>query len=379
MSPFVHLVITICLVQFTWSGAAYGGSVERETSIYIPPFEGPPGLSQSVNTILRLQIWQTLRAAVQNEDADLSFGEGSVKWGPAPLPELTYDSAETVAHHARILSQMVLWGTVQEYGDGAVVQAFLSVPWYPKLNDYYFEDFRVERSEAWVVQIPLHDEVIEFRQDIPRRRLAFEPIVLKKEVIEKYSDLDAIVMYDPDHPEKSIGTVGGIISAVEQNGDRALVTSQGKTGLVFLPELSKHRSEVVDFASGLMRIFRRDWEGAQALFASVAENNRAPTEVRIDAYLYRAMASSGRGQSGADDIVKARALNPYAVRVYRFAIMDLLAQLGRAIGRGESLTERHEIAAAIEHLVSDSRHLFLKDDPWLKHLNTSLERIARAQ
>lgn len=381
MKSSVSLVITliaICLAQVTWTATVCADQGERMTSIYVPPFNGPPGLSRSVNTILRLQIWQTLRKAAPGEETT-SFGAGSVKWGPADLPSLTHGSAETLAHHARILSQIVLWGTVQEYGDGAVVQAFLSVPWYPKLNDRYFEDFRTERSEVWVVSIPLDNEVIEFRQDIPRRRLAFEPVILTKEVIDKYSDLDAIVMYDRNQPDEPIGKVGNIIDAVVQYGDKALVTSGGKTGLVLLPELSEHRSEVVDFASGLMRVFRQDWAGAETLFFNVINNERAPTELRIDACLYRAMASASRGFSGAEDIDKARALNPYAVRVYRFAIMERLAQLGRAIGRGATLAERQEIIAVTEKLVSDARPLFLRKDPWLDHIDESLERIAQAE
>jgi hypothetical protein len=83
-------------------------------------------------------------------------------------------------------------------------------------------------------------------------------------------------------------------------------------------------------------------------------------------------------QGGAEDIDQARALNPYAVRIYRFAIMDLLAQLSRTIGREAPLEERQEIIAAIEQLVLDTKPLFLRKDPWLEYLNASLERIARA-
>lgn len=379
MSRCVQRVLLLCMCMFACVSAGPGVAAERVISIYVPPFEGPPGLSRSVNTILRLQIWQTLRTAAPGDDAGVSFGSGTVRWGPARLPALTHASAETLAHHGRITAQLVLWGTVQEYGNGAVMQAFLSIPFYKRLNDRYYEDFRTERSEVWTVRIPVDGELIEFRQDIPRRRLAFEPIILTSDVIGHYSDLDAIVMYAPDDPGRRIGTVGDVIDAVEQHGDRALVRSGGLTGIVPLPELSKHRSEVVDFASGLIRIFRRDWAGARDLLARVVENHRAPTDIRIDAHLYRAMANARLGRSGIEDINQAQALNPYAARVIRFAIMDKLAQLGRVIERGASQDERNEIIAAIERVVSDGKHLFLREDPWLKNLSAGLARIEQTR
>jgi hypothetical protein len=345
----------------------------------VPPFDGPEGLSRSVNTILRLQIWQTLRKSAGEDVATASFGTGTVKWGPHHLPELSYSSAEAVAHHGRILSQLVLWGTVQEYGDGAVVQAFLSMPWYAKLTDRYYEDFRIQRNEIWVVRIPLDEKFVNFSLDVPRRRFAFEPVVLKKEVIAHYSALNAIVMHDPSNPDRQIGTVGDIIDGVEQLGDKALVTSRGVTGIVFLPELSKHRSEIVDFASGLIRIFRSDWQGARVFFSRVLENAHAPTDIRIDANLYRAMANARLGRSGAQDIERARALNPYAVRTVRFSIMDKLAELSRVIDAAAPVNKRREIVETIEQLVGKHKHLFLKDDPWLQHLREGLAQINAAQ
>lgn len=379
MSRYIQPIIMLGLGLMVCASVGSSAGAERVISIYVPPFEGPEGLSRSVNTILRLQIWQTLRKAAPADDAGESFGPGTVRWGPTHLPELTHASAETVAHHARILSQLVLWGTVQEFGDGAVVQAFLSVPWYERLDDNYYEDFLIERREVWRIHIPVGGELIEFSRDIPRRRLAFEPIILTKDVIKNYSDLDSIDMYDPDDSGRWIGTVGDVIDAVEQCGDRALVTSGERTGIVFLPKLSVERSEVVDFASGLIRIFRRDWEGARALFTDVVESKQAPTDIRIDAFLYRAMANARLGQSGAEDIDKARALNPFSVRVVGFSVMEKLSQLGRAIERKAPLDDRREIIAAIERLVLDEKHLFLREDPWLKQLNANLARIAQTR
>lgn len=367
------------LALFIWAADCPHAWATREISIYVPPFEGPVGLSRSVNTILRLQIWQTLRKSARQEGAKLSFGAGAVKWGPDHLPELSYRSAETVAQHVRILAQIVLWGTVEEYGGGAVVQAFLTLPIYPKLNDRYYKDFRTERNEVWVIRIPADDKIVTFGLDVPRRRVPFEPVVLRPQVIEQYATLDSIVMYDRSNPSKEIGVLSGIIDGVEQLGDKALVTSKGVTGIVFLPELAEHRSEIVEFASGLMRIFRGDWQGAIALFTRVVGNSHAPTDIRIDANLYSAMANAKLGRSGTEDIEQARALNPYAVRVVRFAIMDKLAELSRAIERSAPLSKRREIMDTIKRMLITYKDYFLRRDPWFDQLRTGISQINDVQ
>lgn len=347
----------------------------REISIYVPPFEGPVELSRSVNTILRLQIWQTLRKAAEERGETVHFGAGAVKWGPDHLPELSHRSAETVAHHGRILSQIVLWGTVQEYGRGAIVQAFLSIPNYPKLNDRYYKDFRTERHEVWIIRIPAGGKVVAFSTDVPRRRLSFEPVILKQQVIAHYSTLDSIVMYDLKNHSKKIGVVRDIIDGVEQSGDKAVVTSRGITGIVYLPELSEHRSEIVDFASGLVRIFRGDWHGAIAILKRVTENSRAPTDIRIDSNLYLAMANAKIGRPGTEYIDQASNLNPYAMRIVRFLIMDKLAELSRAVDASAPHVQRREILGAIGQLIEKHEDHFLANDPWFIHLKKGVSQL----
>jgi hypothetical protein len=173
--------LLLSLFLLAWSpGSSPPVRAETEISLYVPPFDGPAGLSRSVNTVIRLQIWQTLRKIGEQEGATASLGLGVVKWGPHRLPKLSYSAADAFAHHARILSQIVLFGAVQEYGDGVVVQAFLSIPPYKRIGTEYFADFRVERPEVWVVRIRVAEGYVEFHQDVPRRRLAFEPVILSR-------------------------------------------------------------------------------------------------------------------------------------------------------------------------------------------------------
>ncbi len=370
---------TLCyLILIFHLGIGPVNAIERQISVYVPPFEGPIGLSNSVSTILRLQIWQTLRKTDHINSPEISFGDGVVKWGPHHLPQLSHRSAETMAHHGRILSQVVLWGTVQEYGGGAIVQAYLSIPLYERINDQYYADMRNKNKEVWTVSIPVDQTEFVFVHDIPRRRLYFEPIVLTKQVIENYSALNSIALYDPQNTNQRIGTVGNSLEALVQHGDKALVTSQGVTGVVKLPELSASRSEVVDFVSGLMGIFRGDWKRALHYFAQVVDNPNTPTEVRIDAYLYRAMANNQLGRSGTKDIRRARELNPYTLRIIRFGIMDKLSGLKRALKNADSDSHLGYKVKAIVDFTKQHQSDFLPGDPWLRQLKTGLKHIQMA-
>ena len=186
------------------SGAALGGAGAMaqqavEISVLIPSLSGRKGLSESVTTIMGLQVWQTLRRTDGGKGPEHDFGRGTVKDALA-LPSLTHRTAEDVAHHASFLSQMVLWGTVQDYGGGAIVEAYLSLPVYARLNDSYFADFRRERKEEWVVRARAGARQVEFRRDVPRRRIAFEPIVIAPAVVRNYSSYDALQLYDPADP-----------------------------------------------------------------------------------------------------------------------------------------------------------------------------------
>ncbi|TMG71751.1 MAG: hypothetical protein E6H75_16025 [Betaproteobacteria bacterium] len=308
-----------------------------------------------------LQVWQTLRRTDGGKGPEHDFGRGTVKDALA-LPSLTHRTAEDVAHHASFLSQMVLWGTVQDYGGGAIVEAYLSLPVYARLNDSYFADFRRERKEEWVVRARAGARQVEFRRDVPRRRIAFEPIVIAPAVVRNYSSYDALQLYDPADPSKPIGPIGNDITGVEQHGDSAIVTTRGVKGIVRLPQLSANRSEVVDFVGGLMRIFRGDWAGAEQLMRGVAENRNA-------------LAMAKLGRSGEDHIERALELNPYAERTAAFAIMDVLERLARLTERDAAASERRDLIAQVRQRVERHRRLFLADDPWINGVLAGLKTI----
>jgi hypothetical protein len=355
-------------------GFAPPASGAEEVSVFVPNLEGPAGLSSSITTVLALQIWQTLRRTdAKGSGAD--FGKSAVKTFAVNQPPQSHRAAEALARDAGVLSQIVVWGTVQTFGDGGIVQAFLSVPDYPHLNDRYYADFRTRHEEEWTVRVALKDGEVAFRVDLPRRQVAFEPIVVPQQVIGKYSGIGSIELHDPNKPGRKIGSIGKTFVAVEQRGDSALVRSGNVTGIVQLPDISKNRSEIVDFVGGLVRVFRADWAGAIDSMALVQQNPHTPTDLLIDSHLYAAMARSKLGHPGHNEIQRAYDLNPYLARTAAYAIMERIALFQTMTQARASPGERRSMISQARQLIDRHRKLFVQDDPWINEVLKGLDKI----
>jgi hypothetical protein len=139
----------------------------------------------------------------------------------------------------------------------------------------------------------------------------------------------------------------------------------GRIGWVRLPQLSLRGTEAVDMAAAVIRVYRGDWEGAVERLHRVIVNPATRTRLRVDAYLYRAMALEQLGRPGRPDIEHAYALSPYSRTVVQYLVMDDLAQLAR--GGAAALRTR------IQGTVDEHRYLFPPDDPWLRQLQSVLE------
>jgi hypothetical protein len=323
--------------------------------LYVPALLAErPGLGFAVSTVIGLQVWQTLRKAPSPNPQALSFGEGEVIWDPSPASFADHEGAEAAARSGNLGAQFVLWGKAYEFGDGVVVQLNLSLPRY--------HDFRERTPEIW--RFGWQPGVPTLEADMPARRYSFEPIVLDKAVVERYSRPDAIALYASRGESREIGRVGGRFLALESvPGAVKVRTAAGQQGWVSLPDLAAQRSEVVDFVSGLVRIYRADWHGARELLARVSDSPVAPTALRLDAALLSARAGLLAGlpaEQMVAEMDRAAALSPNARRSAVYQTMIRLSAAGRREGCVDAAS-RAEIAAVIDQ----RRRLFVADDEWL--------------
>jgi hypothetical protein len=101
----------------------------QQITMMVAPFDsskaGDPEIGKKVSVILNLQVWQTLQIPTTEEGRNT---KGGVTWDVTSEPPTSYAEAETLARRqTEDQPQIVLWGRAWRYGDGNVVEAFLSI------------------------------------------------------------------------------------------------------------------------------------------------------------------------------------------------------------------------------------------------------------
>jgi hypothetical protein len=340
-------------------------SQERLVGLLVAPFAGPDPLSRKAATVIHLQTWQTLRMATTINGRNLSFGRGILQWTEETPPST---HAEALSLLAGSDSQMTLWGRAQEFGTGVVVQAYLSIA--------DADGAMAANRVLWsLTPEELSDAGRTIGVGLPATLFEFGPIVLKQDVIPMLSTQVGIPVYRDRTFTQQIGALGGDFTALEQGPNMARVRASGlaEPGWVKLPGLSNNRSEVTDFAGGMLRIFRRDWSGAIDLLSRVTSSTSAPVSIRISSYQLMAAASQllhdqiGTPNRSVEYAEAAEKLNPYLRETIKYKCMALLA-----VDRLPATTRK------LEETVRTGGYLFPKNDPWLEKVKTVLVRRQRA-
>jgi hypothetical protein len=340
-------------------------SADDRIGLIVPAFEGEGVLGRNVTAVTQLQVWQTLRRAPTPNPRKLDFGSGTIiMWSDDRLASPNHEFADNLAMGEHL--QMTLWGSATPYGKGVVVQTYLSIP------DY--EDGRDQHNERWTVTMPLPGKKEHtISADIPRRRYEFSPIVLTAEVVNTYSSPRAVKVFREKSLKTPLGVLGNNFEARQHEGDLVLIkTGDLPPGWVHLPRLSRERNEVVDFVGGLIRVFRGDWEGVIVLMNRVILAPRAPVALKVDAWLYIALAHARQGQPFSDAIAKAQRLNPYSREVAVYAVMGEMEQAAKALREKRNDFVIADAILRIETILQSNRNLFAADDSWLAQVRAIL-------
>jgi hypothetical protein len=146
---------------------------------------------------------------------------------------------------------------------------------------------------------------------------------------------------------------------------------QGREGWVRLPELAANRSEVVEFVSAMVRIYRADWDGARELLGRVVDAPTTPTALRVDAALLRARAGLLAGLPAAamlSEMERAAALSPHARRGVLYAAAARIHP-EKARQRCPSTAELREFGEWME----GRSDVFPEDDDWFAQWRRTLQ------
>jgi hypothetical protein len=310
----------------------------------------------SVATVLNLQIWHTLRIPLTVEGRHT---QGIVTWDYDWHPPASFAEADSFAAEQKSQEpQIVLWGRAWRYGSGIVAEPFLLIR-YEVGSCAFGEDlWSVARASGEA-----------FSVGVPDRQIEFAPITIH---LDSLSGLPSgLKLYGSPTSQQSVGVVGDYFTALEQGPDAVKVRiPNGTQGWIHLPLGSREHSNVVDFTEGIIKIFRKDWDGASAPLIRVGNDIRAPTNVRSNAFLYLAIAAAHSGGDALQWVSKAYELTPFSKTTLQYLCMAKLDELQKA---GEDRELRSARLDELRRIVLAGSPLYAPDDPWFLRLKKFLD------
>jgi hypothetical protein len=347
-----------------WCTQVFAVQNPDQITVFFPAFEGPGNLGLNVSTVLSLQLAQTTRRYPWPDNPKQhNFGEGMIRWSATPLAQYSIGEMTKAAQSYDLLAQIVVAGKTSQYGKDVVVELDIVLPKYQRASSTGCLsagrnrcDYRQKNFEVWGVD--LGDSSVEV--DIPKRNFSISTIVLKPDVVERFSTASGLTIRDSLDGGRDIGKTDDKLRFLEFNkrlpGAPTKVRSGGVEGYVSLPELSNSVSEFSEMVGGILQTFRGDWEKAINSFTSVLDNPKTRVPLKVDALLYRGMAKFRNGQNGYTDIAAAAELAPYDHTAIRYLIMAHLAS--------------NKDKTVILDVLEKKSFLFNADDAWLNKIRS---------
>lgn len=314
-------------------------------------------LGLGVESYYNLQIWPTLRKT----DGRKLFGHGLVDDAEEFSPPKTHEEAESIAtkkNKLGVVAQIILWGSVEPYGDdkALVATSYVTLPG--------LRDARPSHPEIWEFKKTIGARAFAFRVDLPSRRYEFQPIIFKSKAVAYYSSDEWRAMRErPSVDAKVVERADDIVTADQIRGDWVLAHNKSETNTphwIHLPPLGQTKDPVVSFCAGLIRLFRGDWGGAGSLLEEVSQNSDVPTKVRRDALMFRLMANARMDARPSRkkniDVIsaalyqQAKRLDPDSPTVTKYELMRNLSLLPDMVQQSPGI---EGILSTISILVSD--------------------------
>jgi hypothetical protein len=352
------------------------GETSKRLWVLVPTFgvqesdKAPrPSLGSKVSTLMFLQLFTTLRKKPTPNPFNLDFGDAGITWDSEALPPVTFDDAERLAQTEIDEDPiMTFWGDISEYGDELFISPRLSVR-----TDGWVHSVT---ANPWLVKIRVGDKIEILAAPLPRTRYEFGAFRINRELLSDLNKPGGLELFDaPRANAKRIGRVGDYFKRVFQKGAFAKVVLPGDTesGWIRTPTLSSKPTEALAFTSGLLRVFRHDWQGAKADFLKVKDVPNSPAAVQLDSDLYLALCSSNLGDSnGAISFAKnASQFDEYSFVAGQYLAMSYLAAVSK-LNPKESKPQLGELQRLAFRVLPSRMHT---DDQriWLEEL----QRLAR--
>jgi hypothetical protein len=203
----------------------------------------------------------------------------------------------------------------------------------------------------------------------------FSPFYLTKDFVDQYASPRSIHMYNlPVIGAQEVGRIGQKFKAVKAENDWTQVRSGKTVGWVQLPAYTRQPVEPIYFSGGMLRLFRADWKGANAMFEEVLKIPTISTGLKVDTLLLQARALEELNMDGSSKLKAAQALSPYSEAVVKYQLMRIISHISDSKRtKSEQLTSSsiHQIIK----LVNKKAYLFPPQDPLISEIRKLMAEI----
>lgn len=344
-------------IVFFLSFAIAAEALEQQVRVLVPKFHGDPALGNPVMTVVFLDLWRNLLRAAPVQGKAIG---GMMMWSDKSLPDETHEAAENAINEVFPRCDMVVWGKAAYFGGGVVVQSFLSIP--------HERDPSGIHPEKWRVAVRVNRKELHAHVNLPQQRYEFTPFILKRELVEEFVTFGGIKIFDSPACLNSDGVIGSSeVTHEERNGEVSKITLSGsaKPHWIRLPLLSDRPSYVTDFVSGIIRVFRGDYKNADSIFTALTKAPQCPSNLKADAFLYKALAKDKRGLDGSGDASEALRINPYSMRSVQYYLAARCSAIGRSINAGRNRNDISKEIGALAKFADENHYLLPPDDETL--------------
>jgi hypothetical protein len=318
-------------------------------AVLVPAFEGKRPIAENISTLLSLHLWRTLRRAEPTIDENYGLKSANINWSKRWLKELSDDFAREEARTTG--SQLVLWGTVEQYGPAALIQTALSIE---------NRDELLNKSTAAIWSISRNG--VSLVLGLPTHVVLFSPLTLSESMAAQYAQAGAVMIC----ATKEVGCEGPALNPEEFAplkadeewiyGKQPSAGGENIEGWVYLPEMGAAQTEIVQFTGGAIAYLRGDYNQAKELFSLESGN----ALIRYNVLLFRGLAAARSGELDEKFLDAAHNVNPYS----RYPIQALFMAYAMAASKSDDIEVRYSLAKQADGVLSSHKDLFGLNDNW---------------
>jgi hypothetical protein len=309
-----------------------------QLAIYVAPFGGADNFSANIGTVELLSVWRTMMLP-RPTDGPGAIRDAFLYWPTSSSPIVTSPQAAAGQGYP-----LVLWGLAHRYGDGFIVDSYLST----------VSGFRAR----WDVRFKGRSISL----GLPRAVFELGPVDMTDDLVEFYSSPAALRVCPTPVMPCDGKPVGKGLTALAQTPNWSLVrTDAGDKGYIYLPNEFSEKGTAPAFAGGMIAYYRGEFDYAARLFSRVSKIDTAPTELRSDA---AAMANCSEARLRAEmqdgpwaDEPQTPLSSSFDVQVAVMSELDVASRTINVTKQVHSLQEAGK-------LLDENAALFEPDDPW---------------